>query len=148
MSFSAQGVLGLGAVVLVALASVVVQVSSACLTNKQVHWCYISKNKIQLAPPLLHSCGLQLIEPPDQLPEVWNQGRIPVQRAFPPLYHSVGVRLLGNHIPKLGVEHGLDPHVTARVKVAGVEGLDIVDPLVGSVTDVFLIANMHPLLAG
>ena len=31
-------VFGLGAVVLVVLASVVVQVSSACLTNKQVHF--------------------------------------------------------------------------------------------------------------
>ena len=36
-------VLCLSAVVLVALASVVVQVSSACLTNKQVHWFYIYK---------------------------------------------------------------------------------------------------------
>ena len=45
-----------------------------------------------------------------------------------------------NHTPKLGVEPGLDPPVTARVKVASVEGLDVVDPLVGSVADVFLIA--------
>ena len=67
--------LGLGAVVLVAFASVVVQVSSVCLTNK-----------IHLAPRLLHSCGLQLFEPPDQLPKVWNHGRVPVQRAVPPLY--------------------------------------------------------------
>ena len=33
-------ILGLGAVVLVAFASVVVQVYSACLTNKQAHWFY------------------------------------------------------------------------------------------------------------
>ena len=59
--------LGLGAVVLVALASVVVQVSSACLTNKQARWFYIYKNKIHLAPPLLHSCGLQLPEPPEAI---------------------------------------------------------------------------------
>ena len=45
-----------------------------------------------------------------------------------------------NHTSKLGVEPGLDPPVTARVKVACVEGLDVVDPLVGSVADVFLIA--------
>ena len=45
-----------------------------------------------------------------------------------------------NHTPKLGVEPGLDPPVTARVKVTCVEGLDVVDPLVGSVADVFLIA--------
>ena len=45
-------IIGLGAVVLVALASVFV----ACLTNKQVHWLYIYKNKIHLAPSLLHSC--------------------------------------------------------------------------------------------
>ena len=54
------------------------------------------------------------------------------------------MRLLGNnaanHTPKLGVEPGLDPPVTARVKVASVEGLDVVDPLVGLVADVFLIA--------
>ena len=56
---------GLCAVVLVALGSVVVQVSSACLTNKEVHWFYIYKNIIHLAPPLLHSCGLQLPEPPE-----------------------------------------------------------------------------------
>ena len=36
-------ILGLGAVVLVALGSVVVQVSSACLTNKQACWFYINK---------------------------------------------------------------------------------------------------------
>ena len=42
-----------------------VQVSSACLTNKEVHWFYIYKNIIHLAPPLLHSCGLQLPEPPE-----------------------------------------------------------------------------------
>jgi len=41
-------VLCLGAVVLVSLPPAVVQVSSACL-----------------APPLLHSCGLQLPEPPE-----------------------------------------------------------------------------------
>ena len=35
-----------------------------------------------------------------------------------------------NDTPKLGVEPGLDPLVTARVKVASVEGLDVVDPLV------------------
>ena len=34
---------GLCAVVLVALGSVVVQVSSACLTNKQARWFYINK---------------------------------------------------------------------------------------------------------
>ena len=45
-----------------------------------------------------------------------------------------------NHTSKLWVEPGLDPPVTARVKVACVEGLDVVDPLVGSVADVFLIA--------
>ena len=45
-----------------------------------------------------------------------------------------------NHTPKFGVEPGLDPPDTARVKVASVEGLDVVDELVGSVTDVFLIA--------
>ena len=54
------------------------------------------------------------------------------------------MRLLGNnatnHTPKLWVEPGLDPPVTARVKVACVEGLDVVDPLVGSVADAFLIA--------
>ena len=37
---------GLCAVVLVALGSVVVQVSSACLTNKQARWFYINKKKI------------------------------------------------------------------------------------------------------
>ena len=58
-------VLCLGAVVLVSLPPAVVQVSSACLTNKQVHWFYIYKNIIHLAPPLLHSCGLQLPEPPE-----------------------------------------------------------------------------------
>ena len=47
-------ILGLGAVVLVALASVV-QVSSAYLTNKQARWFYIYKNKIHLVSPLLHS---------------------------------------------------------------------------------------------
>ena len=57
-------VLCLGAVVLVSLPPAVVQVSSACLTNKEVHWFYIYKNIIHLAPPLLHSCGLQLPEPP------------------------------------------------------------------------------------
>ena len=41
-------ILGLGAVVLVVLASVVVQVSSTSLKNKQVHWFYIYKNKIHL----------------------------------------------------------------------------------------------------
>ena len=50
-------ILGLGAVVLVALASVV-QVSSAYLINKQAHWFYIYKKKIHLAPPLLHSSFL------------------------------------------------------------------------------------------
>ena len=43
-----------------------------------------------------------------------------------------------NHTLKLGVEPGLDPSVTARVKVACVEGLDVVDLLVGSVADFFL----------
>ena len=60
-------VLCLGAVVLVSLPPAVVQVSSACLTNKEVHWFYIYKNIIHLAPPLLHSCGLQLPEPPEAL---------------------------------------------------------------------------------
>ena len=46
-------ILGLGAVVLVALASVVVQVSSACLTNKQAPWFYINKRKIHLG---IHLC--------------------------------------------------------------------------------------------
>ena len=59
-------------------------------------------------------------------------------------YHAVGVRLLGNnaanHTSKLGVEPGLDPPVTARVKVASVEGLDVVDPLVGMVADTILFA--------
>ena len=41
------------AVVLVALGSVVVQVSSACLTNKQAPWFHINKKKIHLG---LHSC--------------------------------------------------------------------------------------------
>ena len=54
------------------------------------------------------------------------------------------MRLLGNnaanHTPTFGVEPGLNPPVTARVKVASVEGLDVVDPLVGSVADTFLIA--------
>ena len=58
-------VLCLGAVVLVSLPPAVVQVSSACLTNKEVHWFHIYKNIIHLAPPLLHSCGLQLPEPPE-----------------------------------------------------------------------------------
>ena len=44
---------GLCAVVLVALGSVVVQVSSACLTNKQARWFYINKKKITWR---LHSC--------------------------------------------------------------------------------------------
>ena len=125
--------LGLGAVILGALESVVVQVSSACLTNKQVHWFCIYKKKIHMAPPLLHSCGLQLFEPPDQVPQVWNKGRAPVQCAVPPLYCTVGVLLLGNNTAnitsKLRVEPGLNPTVTARFKVASVEGLD--DPLVG-----------------
>ena len=60
-------VLCLGAVVLVSLPPAVVQVSSACLTNKEVHWFYIYKNIIHLAPPLLHSCGLQLPEPPEAI---------------------------------------------------------------------------------
>ena len=38
-----------------------------------------------------------------------------------------------NHIPKPGVEPGLDPLVTARDKVASVEGLDVVDQLVAGV---------------
>ena len=54
------------------------------------------------------------------------------------------MQLLGNnatsHTLKLGVEPGFDPPVKARVKVDSVEGLDVVDPLVGSVADVFLIA--------
>ena len=45
-------ILGLGAVVLVALASVV-QVSSAYLTNKQACWFYIYKTKFTWP---LHSC--------------------------------------------------------------------------------------------
>ena len=97
-----------------------------------------------LAHLLLHSCGLQRFEPPDQPPQVWNQGRIPVQCSVPPLYRAVGVLLLSNnaanHTQKLGVEPVLDPPVTARVKVASVEGLDVVDQLVGSVADAFLIA--------
>ena len=60
-------VLCLGAVVLVSLPPAVVQVSSACLTNKEVHWFYIYKNKFRLPPPLLHSCGLQLPEPPEAI---------------------------------------------------------------------------------
>ena len=60
-------VLCLGAVVLVSLPPAVVQVSSACLTNKEVHWFYIYKNIIHLAPPLLHSCGLQLPELPEAI---------------------------------------------------------------------------------
>ena len=60
-------VLCLGAVVLVSLPPAVVQVSSAGLTNKAVHWFYIYKNIIHLAPPLLHSCGLQLPEPPEAI---------------------------------------------------------------------------------
>ena len=66
-------ILGLGAVILVALSSVV-QDSSAYLTNKQARWFYIYKKQIHLAPPLLQSCGLQLFEPPDQLPQVWIRG--------------------------------------------------------------------------
>ena len=54
------------------------------------------------------------------------------------------MRLLGNnaayHTQKLGVEPALDPPVTARVKVACVEGLDVVDLLVGSVADFFLFS--------
>ena len=42
-----------------------------------------------------------------------------------------------NHTQKLGVEPGLDPLVMARVKVASVEGLVVVDPLVAGA---FLIA--------
>ena len=42
------------------------------------------------------------------------------------------MQLLGNnaanHTPKLGVDPGLDPPVTARAKVASIEGLDVVDP--------------------
>ena len=38
------------------------------------------------------------------------------------------------------MEPELDSPVTAKVRVASVEGLDVVDPLVGSVADVFLIA--------
>ena len=99
-------ILGLGAVILVALSSVV-QDSSAYLTNKQARWFYIYKNKIHLAPLLLHSCRFKPFEPPDQLPQVWNKRRVPVQRAVPPLYRAVGVRLLGNnatnHTPNLGV---------------------------------------------
>ena len=60
-------VLCLGAVVLVSLPPAVVQVSSACLTNKEVHWFYIYKNIIHLTPPLLHSCGLQLPELPEAI---------------------------------------------------------------------------------
>ena len=60
-------VLCLGAVVLVSLPPAVVQVSSACLTNKEVHWLYIYKNIIHLAPPLLHCCGLQLPESPEAI---------------------------------------------------------------------------------
>ena len=60
-------ILCLGAVVLVSLPPAVVQVSSACLTNKEVHWFYIYKNIIHLAPPLLHSCGLQLPETPEAI---------------------------------------------------------------------------------
>ena len=43
-------ILCLGVVVLVSLPPVVVQVSSACLTNKEVHWFYIYKIIIHLAP--------------------------------------------------------------------------------------------------
>ena len=54
------------------------------------------------------------------------------------------MQLLGNnaanHTPKFGMEPGIDPPVMARVKVTSVEGLDVVDPLVGSVADAFLIA--------
>ena len=57
----------LGAVVPVSLPPVVVQVSSACLTNKEVHWFYIYKIIIHLVPPLLHSCSLQLPEPPEAI---------------------------------------------------------------------------------
>ena len=60
-------VLCLGAVVLVSLPPAVVQFSSACLTNKEVHWFHIYKNIIHLAPPLLHSCGLQLPELPEAI---------------------------------------------------------------------------------
>ena len=44
---------GLCAVVLVALGSVVDQVSSACLTNKQARWFYINKKKFTWR---LHPC--------------------------------------------------------------------------------------------
>ena len=47
----------LGAVALVALPPVVVQVSSACLTNKEVHWLFI----------FTKCCGLQLPEPPEAI---------------------------------------------------------------------------------
>ena len=87
-------ILGLGTVVLVAFASVVVQVSSVCLTNK-----------IHLAPRLLHSCGLQLFEPPDQLPQVWNQGRVPVQCAVPPLYIDTEQLVCGCSAIMLPVTH-------------------------------------------
>ena len=60
-------ILCLVAVLLVSLPPVVVQVSSACLTYKEVHWFYIYKNIIHLAHPLLHSCGLQLPEPPEAI---------------------------------------------------------------------------------
>ena len=74
----------------------------------------------------------------------------PVQRAVPPFYRTVGVRLLGNyaanHTPKFGSEPGIDPPVRARVKIASVEGLDGVDPLVGSVADAFLIGGVRVCL--
>ena len=138
-------ILGHDAVVLVALASIVVQVSSACLINEQVHWFYIYKKN----SPGLHSCIARASSFLNHLINFHRFGirgasLFSVQRAVLSLHCAVGVRLLdnsaANHTPKLGVEPGLDPPVTARVKVACVEGLDVVDPLVGLVADVFLIA--------
>ena len=45
------------------------------------------------------------------------------------------------------MEPGLDPPVTARVKVASVEGLDVVDPLVGLVADTILFACKESVAA-
>ena len=134
-------ILGLGAVILVALSSVV-QDSSAYLTNKQARWLYIYKKKITWP---LHSC---IAMASSFLNCLINFHRFGIRGAslFNALFHPSTAQLVcgcnnaANHTPKLGVEPGLDPLVTARVKVASVEGLDVVDPLVGSLTDVFLIA--------
>ena len=107
-------ILGLGAVVLVALASVVVHsciAVASSLLNRLINF-----HRFGIRACACSTC------------------------CSTPTYLAVGVRLLGNNAANHTPKPELDPPVTAKVRVASVEGLDVVDPLVGSVADAFLIA--------